>query len=57
MNGFMKLVSDMRAAQKMFFATRGKPEAKMYLIESKRLEKEVDTMLIQMENEKDKVGL
>ncbi len=51
MKDFIKLVSDMRAAQKMFFATRGKPESKDYLIESKRLEKEVDAQLKQFENE------
>jgi hypothetical protein len=46
----LKRVSDMRAAQKMFFATRGKPDSREWLIESKNLEKEVDNYLKQLED-------
>lgn len=56
MKEFIKLVREMRTSQKNYFAGRLTVEGRTWLIKSKELEKEVDTMLIQMENEKETIN-
>lgn len=51
MNEFIELVKKMRNAQVNYFKLRQTPEGKGWLIESKELEKQVDTLI--HEHEKD----
>lgn len=46
MNQFLKLVKDLRKAQKKYFQTRNFNDLK----KAKQLEKEVDEMIVKLEN-------